>query len=271
MRLIGGLSSPATYSGLIFSYPNTRTASHSLSSSSSHIPFFRQCSSSKQSRFSVSMSKSKSSPAIVGKEDDETTTYQQLENINVSPKSESDSLSNQVGSPRIFPTFISVPKLSLSDQAFFLLSFITVTTSLAFTSLAFAAVPTLFAMRRAAISFSKLADTAREELPSTMAALRLSGIEISDLTLELTDLSKEIADGVSKSAQAVQAAKAGVRRIGSLAHQHTMSMIEERANLPVISVKTVVAGVAKKTSQAVGQVAKKLIPGNRNDSSSEDN
>lgn len=43
-------------------------------------------------------------------------------------------------------------------------------------------------MRKAAISLSKLADTAREELPSTMAALRLSGMEISDLTLELSDL-----------------------------------------------------------------------------------
>ncbi|RVW31371.1 hypothetical protein CK203_117511 [Vitis vinifera] len=44
------------------------------------------------------------------------------------------------------------------------------------------------AMGRAATSLAKLADTAREELPSTMAAIRLSGMEISDLTLELSDL-----------------------------------------------------------------------------------
>lgn len=43
-------------------------------------------------------------------------------------------------------------------------------------------------MKRAAISLAKLADTAREELPSTMAAVRLSGMEISDLTLQLSDL-----------------------------------------------------------------------------------
>lgn len=35
-------------------------------------------------------------------------------------------------------------------------------------------------------------------------------------------LSQEIADGVNKSAQAVQAAEAGVRQIGSLARQQTM-------------------------------------------------
>jgi len=44
------------------------------------------------------------------------------------------------------------------------------------------------AVGRAATSLSKLADTAREELPSTLAAIRLSGMEISDLTLELSDL-----------------------------------------------------------------------------------
>lgn len=43
-------------------------------------------------------------------------------------------------------------------------------------------------MKKAAISLARLADTARDELPGTMAAIRLSGMEISDLTLELSDL-----------------------------------------------------------------------------------
>lgn len=44
------------------------------------------------------------------------------------------------------------------------------------------------AIRQAAESIEKLANTAREELPATMAAVRLSGMEISDLTMELSDL-----------------------------------------------------------------------------------
>ena len=40
--------------------------------------------------------------------------------------------------------------------------------------------------------------------------------------------SQEIADGVSKSAQAVQAAEAGIRQIGSLARQRTMCMLPPR-------------------------------------------
>lgn len=39
-------------------------------------------------------------------------------------------------------------------------------------------------------------------------------------------LSHEIADGVNKSAQAVQAAESGIRQIGTLAHQHTMCKSE---------------------------------------------
>ncbi|OMO87835.1 hypothetical protein COLO4_20548 [Corchorus olitorius] len=146
-----------------------------------------------------------------------------------------------VGNP-IVPTFVSIRKMSLGDHAFFLLTFIACTTSVAFTSLVVAAVPTLHAMGKAAVSLSKLADAAREELPSTMAAIRLSGMEISDLTLELSDLSQEIADGVNKSAQAVQAAEAGIRKIGSVAHQQTMF-----------------AGAARKTSHAVGQATKTIM------------
>lgn len=44
------------------------------------------------------------------------------------------------------------------------------------------------AFKRAAESLEKLMDVTREELPDTMAAVRLSGMEISDLTMELSDL-----------------------------------------------------------------------------------
>ncbi|KAF3794182.1 hypothetical protein EJ110_NYTH07795 [Nymphaea thermarum] len=44
------------------------------------------------------------------------------------------------------------------------------------------------AFKRAAESMEKLLDATREELPNTMAAVRLTGMEISDLTMELSDL-----------------------------------------------------------------------------------
>ncbi|KAJ8420190.1 hypothetical protein Cgig2_026139 [Carnegiea gigantea] len=50
------------------------------------------------------------------------------------------------------------------------------------------AIPTFLSFKRAAESLEKLMDVTREELPGTMEAVRLSGMEISDLTMELSDL-----------------------------------------------------------------------------------
>lgn len=111
------------------------------------------------------------------------------------------------------------------------------------------------AIRRTARAVEKLADSLREELPATMAAVRLSGMEISDLTMELSDLrcpfikrflsrlsffagqfltffgsfstlfwwfsSQEITEGVRSSARAVQAAEDGLKRIKSFATTQT--------------------------------------------------
>lgn len=166
-------------------------------------------------------------------------------------------LGSSVSPPRIINPLGKT--MRRSDQAFLLLAFIACTTSVAFTTFVITAVPTLLAMGRAASSFAKLADTARQELPSTLAAIRLSGMEISDLTLELSELSHEVSDGVNKSAKVVQAAEAGIRQIGTLAHQQTLSMIDERASLPEISLQPVVAGAAKKTTTALGRASKTLI------------
>ncbi|RCV18457.1 hypothetical protein SETIT_3G302200v2 [Setaria italica] len=126
------------------------------------------------------------------------------------------------------------------DPVFFLLAAVAVTlvcavqTCVAFTGMVVVAIPTMLAMRRATNSFSMLADAALEELPSTMAAVRLSGMEISDLTLELSDLSHEIADGVNKSAKVAQAVEAGIGQMQNIARQQAKSMVEERANLRTI-------------------------------------
>ncbi|KAK3139727.1 hypothetical protein QOZ80_5AG0388840 [Eleusine coracana subsp. coracana] len=120
------------------------------------------------------------------------------------------------------------------DPVFFLLTAVAVMTSLAFTSMVAVAIPAMLAMRRAANSFCMLADAAVEELPSTMAAVRLSGMEISDLTLELSDLSHEIADGVSKSAKVAETVEAGIGQMRDIARQQAMSMIKERTNLRTI-------------------------------------
>ncbi|CAL4894071.1 unnamed protein product [Urochloa decumbens] len=120
------------------------------------------------------------------------------------------------------------------DPVFFLLAAVAVTTSVAFSSMVAVAVPTMLALRRAADSFAMLADAALEELPSTMAAVRLSGMEISDLTVELSDLSHEISDGVNKSAKVARAVEASIGQMQDIARQQAISMVEERATLRTI-------------------------------------
>ncbi|MEM1170809.1 MAG: DUF948 domain-containing protein [Cyanobacteria bacterium P01_H01_bin.35] len=48
-------------------------------------------------------------------------------------------------------------------------------------------LPAIFALARAARSVEKLADTLSRELPPTLEAIRLTGIEISELTDDVND------------------------------------------------------------------------------------
>lgn len=166
--------------------------------------------------------------------------------------------SYSIGQPSI-PPLLRPPRLTAADQAFIFFSLIACTTTVVFVSLIFTAIPTLIAMRRAALSLEKLADTAREELPGTMQAIRLSGMEISDLTLELSDLSQEISEGVRKSAKAVQAAEVGIRRIGVLASSKAISMLQERANLPVVTIKPAMTSAAETTSHVVQRARRAIL------------
>ncbi|KAJ7535074.1 hypothetical protein O6H91_12G017400 [Diphasiastrum complanatum] len=87
-----------------------------------------------------------------------------------------------------FPSQLQLPSV---EQLFFVVGFLSCMTLGAFLAVLAIAIPTLHAMRKAALSMEKLANMAIEELPGTMAAVRLSSMEISDLTLELHDLSQK--------------------------------------------------------------------------------
>lgn len=82
------------------------------------------------------------------------------------------------------------------DPLFWLgLSFLLVAVSL--TAVLVVAVPALQELARAARSAEKLFDTLRRDLPPTLDAIRLTGLEISDLT-------DEVSDGVKSAGQVVK-------------------------------------------------------------------
>jgi hypothetical protein len=96
-----------------------------------------------------------------------------------------DFLLSNVGTPSPLP---SPRTLSPADQQLVGMYFTACLGTGFLATLLLAAIPSLIALRKAAEAFEKLANAAREELPGTMAAVRLSGMEISDLTMELSDL-----------------------------------------------------------------------------------
>lgn len=129
-------SSPTTVT-LISGNPHARTATFGVKFPSS----FRLNSGYKISNFSLTICPSKPSSAV-DSAGAGTETYNQTVDGEISSPQITESLNVEVGSPKILPSYFP-PKLSLSDQAFFLLAFIACTVllikfSMFFISLIFA-------------------------------------------------------------------------------------------------------------------------------------
>jgi hypothetical protein len=109
------------------------------------------------------------------------------------------------------------------DPLFWLgLSILLVAVSL--TAVFVAAIPALQELGRAARSVAKLAETLQRELPPTLEAIRLTGLEISDLTDEVTE---------------------GVKSAGQVAKQvdQSLSGVKTQAKNVQVNTRGVVAGV----------------------------
>ncbi|TXG71518.1 hypothetical protein EZV62_000097 [Acer yangbiense] len=62
----------------------------------------------------------------------------------------------------------------------------------AIVSLAIFSVPTMMAFRKLAVSADKLSRVVSEEVPGTLSSLKLSGLEINELTQQLSSLRQKI-------------------------------------------------------------------------------
>jgi hypothetical protein len=109
------------------------------------------------------------------------------------------------------------------DPLFWLgLSILLVAVSL--TAVLVAALPALQELGRAARSVEKLADTLRRELPPTLEAIRLTGLEISDLT-------DDVSEGVKSASQVAKQV------------DQSISTAKNQANNVQINTRSVMAGV----------------------------
>ena len=94
----------------------------------------------------------------------------------------------------------------MTEPLFWLgLSLLLVAVSL--TAVLMAALPTLQELARAARSAEKLFDTLQREFPPTLEAIRLTGLEISELTDDLNDGVKSAAEVVQQVDRSLSSAK----------------------------------------------------------------
>ena len=110
----------------------------------------------------------------------------------------------------------------------FALAFVACSLSGALAACLLAAIPTLLALKSAAEELAALAATLREEVPDTAAAVRLSGLELSDAIEEVGGLTADVGSGIRSSARALAAAEAGVRAVGSAVRTRALPAVKRR-------------------------------------------
>lgn len=107
----------------------------------------------------------------------------------------------------------------MTEPLFWLaLSLLLVAVSL--TAVLIVAIPTLIELSRAARSAEKLFDTLQQEFPATLEAIRLTGLEITELTTEVqqgvktaNNVAKQVEQGVNNAKKQVAFAQVGSRRL----------------------------------------------------------
>ncbi len=102
----------------------------------------------------------------------------------------------------------------MADPLFWLaLSFLLVVISL--TAVLMVAIPALRELGRAARSAEKLFDTLGRELPPTLEAIRLTGLEITELTDDVTEGVQSAGQVVQQVNQSLTSAQTGAKRVNT--------------------------------------------------------
>jgi hypothetical protein len=154
-----------------------------------------------------------------------------------SPTVDAPELTSTVGSPPAVP----LAQWNLGPRHILLLNVTACVVAISSSWLFFSAIPTLLAFRKALESVEKLLEMTAEELPDTMASVRLSGMEISDLTRELSDLGEEITEGVRSSTRPLRVAEDRFRQLTTM----TPKVMVQGQNGPMENTKRPTPPVAK--------------------------
>jgi hypothetical protein len=106
-----------------------------------------------------------------------------------------------------------------ADPVAFLTSLAACIGSVALAVLLIVAIPALIAFRRTMLATEILVESLQDELPDALAAVRLSGLELTDAIEEVSGLGSDLSAGLRASARALVGAESGVREGAQVARE----------------------------------------------------
>ncbi|CAL6376437.1 unnamed protein product [Bathycoccus prasinos] len=114
-----------------------------------------------------------------------------------------------------------------------------------------ALVPTLRAAANALNEVALLAEALKEEIPDTLAAVRVSGLELTDALEEVGELTSEVTGVTKRTTRAIDMSLTTAQRFGGMVYEGSKTMVPSAKR----QVKNTVKPMVRRTANEIESIA----------------
>lgn len=115
-----------------------------------------------------------------------------------------------------------------------------------------ALVPTLRAAATALNEVALLAEALKEEIPDTLAAVRVSGLELTDALEEVGELTSEVTGVTKRTTKAIDRSLTTAQRVGGMVYEGSKTMVPNAKK----QMKRTVKPIVRRTADEIEDIAK---------------
>jgi hypothetical protein len=115
-----------------------------------------------------------------------------------------------------------------------------------------ALVPTLRAAANAMNEVALLAEALKEEIPDTLAAVRVSGLELTDALEEVGELTSEVTGVTKRTTRAIDMSLTTAQRFGGMVYEGSKTMVPSAKR----QVKNTVKPMVRRTANEIESIAR---------------
>ena len=115
-----------------------------------------------------------------------------------------------------------------------------------------ALVPTLRAAANAMNEVALLAEALKEEIPDTLAAVRVSGLELTDALEEVGELTSEVTGVTKRTTRAIDMSLTTAHRFGGMVYEGSKTMVPSAKR----QVKNTVKPMVRRTANEIESIAR---------------